>query len=238
METSENRVRINKYVAENFNVSRREADRLIEAGKVFLNGRKAILGDKISLNDKVDLKDKEKIKKNFAYYAYYKPRGLITNRQHKGEKDIATSVNIKGVFPIGRLDKDSEGLILLTNNGRITDRLLNPKYDHEKEYLVKTKTPIKEHQLRVMQRGMELEGDLETKPCKTKYIDENTFRITLSEGKKHQIRRMCDAFGIAIDTLKRIRVMNIKIGDLKPGQFRKITGEDLEELLYSLEYFK
>ena len=225
-------VRINKYLAENRSISRRAADKLIEAGKVFINGRKAVLGDKVDAQEKVEVR--QKLKTNFSYYAYYKPRGLITNRQTKDEKDVTSEVDIPGVFPIGRLDKDSEGLILLTDNGRITDRLLNPMYDNEKEYLVKTKTPIKEHQLRVMERGMELEGDIETKPCKTKYLSEFSFAIILSEGKKHQIRRMCDAFAIAIDSLKRVRFMNIKLGTLKSGQFRKIEGEELQTLLESV----
>jgi len=198
-------IRINKYVADKYSFSRRGVDKMIEAGKILINGKKAVLGDKVKPTDKVEIKEKEKIQKSFAYYAYNKPRGLITNRQHKGEKDVASSVNIKGVFPIGRLDKDSEGLILLTNNGRITDRLLNPKYDHDKEYTIRTATPIKQHQLRVMEGGMDLEGDISTKPCKTKYIDERNFSIILSEGKKHQIRRMCDAFGITMEELQKLR---------------------------------
>ncbi len=225
-------IRINKYLADKYSLSRRNADKVIESGKVFISGRKAVLGDKVKAEDKVEVKDK--IKKDFSYYAYYKPRGLITNKQKIGEKDVADAVNIKGVFPIGRLDKDSEGLILLTNNGRITDKLLNPEYDHDKEYMVKTRTSIKQHQLRVMERGMNLEGDISTKPCKTKYINERVFTITLSEGKKHQIRRMCDAFSLPIESLKRIRVMNIHLGNLKPGQFRKIEGEELKTFLESL----
>ena len=140
-ETKPAETRINKFLADKYNLTRRNADKRIEAGRVFINDRKAVLGDKVKPLDKVELR--EKIKNDFSYYAYYKPRGLITNKQKKGEKDVTDSVNIKGVFPIGRLDKDSEGLILLTNNGRITDRLLNPKYDHDKEYLVQTRTPIK-----------------------------------------------------------------------------------------------
>ncbi len=223
------KIRINKYLADKHSLSRRYIDRLIESGKIFVNGKRAILGDKVDDNDKVEIR--EGLKKNFLYFAYYKPRGLITVRQHKGENDVASTVGIKGIFPVGRLDKDSEGLLILTDNGRITDRLLNPIYDHEKEYLVKTRRPVKAHELKVMERGMELEGDLITKPAKTKFINDKTFTITLSEGKKHQIRRMCDAFGLPIDSLKRIRFMNILLGNLKPGQYRKIQGEELKELL-------
>jgi len=224
-------IRINKYLATQGVSTRRDADKMIEAGKVVINGRKAILGDKVKEGDKVEIT--KKFAHNFVYYAYNKPRGVITHSPQNGEKDIITSVGLKGVFPIGRLDKDSEGLILLTNDGRITDRLLNPKYDHDKEYIVNTRVPIKEYQLNAMEKGMELEG-ITTAPCKTKYIDEKTFSITLSEGQKHQIRRMCDALTLPIESLKRVRIMNIKLEKLKPNMYRKIEGEELKEFLKSL----
>lgn len=233
MENKAEGIRINKFLADTYNVSRRNADKLIEAGKVLKNGKKAVLGDKVRPTDKIEMR--AEMKKSFSYYAYNKPRGLITNKQKKNEKDVASEVGIRGVFPIGRLDKDSEGLIILSDNPKITDRLLNPKYDHDKEYLIKTKTPIKLHQLKVMERGMDLEGGLKTKPTKTKYIDEFNFSITLSEGKKHQIRRMCDAFAIVIESLKRVRILNIHLGNLKLGQYRKIEGEELKTFLKSLD---
>ena len=224
-------VRINKYLAGLGIATRRDADKLIQAGKVLINGRKAVLGDKVNKNDKVEIT--KKIKNNFVYYAYNKPRGVITHSPQKEEKDILASIDLKGVFPVGRLDKDSEGLIILTNDGRIVDRLLNPKYDHDKEYIVKTRIPIKDFQLKVMEKGMELEG-IKTKQCKTKSLGEKSFSITLSEGQKHQIRRMCDALSLPIESLKRVRVMNIKMGTLKPNSFRKIEGKELQELLNSL----
>ncbi len=224
-------IRINKYLATQGVSTRRDADKLIEAGKVTINGRRAILGDKVVEGDKVEVV--KKIKNNFVYYAYNKPRGVITHSPQKGEKDILTSVALKGVFPIGRLDKDSEGLIILTNDGRVTDRLLNPKYDHEKEYFVKTRTLVKDSHLKTMEKGMNLEG-ITTSPCKTKFIDDRGFYITISEGQKHQIRRMCDALTLPIDTLERIRVMNIKLGNLKSNAYRKIDGEELETFLKSL----
>jgi len=226
-------MRINKYLAEHHGVSRRKADELIERGKVLVNGARAHLGDQVSPTDRVTVA--EKLQKQFSYYAYYKPRGLITHKQHKGEKDIASEVKIPGVFPIGRLDKDSEGLILLTDNGRITDKLLNPKYEHEKEYVVSTRGAVKAHQLAVMARGMKLEGDLITKPAKTKMLGEKQFSITLSEGKKHEIRRMCDAFSLPIESLKRVRFMNIRLGSMKPGEIRKIEGKELQTLLSQSE---
>jgi pseudouridine synthase len=224
-------IRINKYLATQGVSTRRDADKMIEAGKVIINGRKAILGDKVKEGDKVEIT--KKLAHNFVYYAYNKPRGVITHSPQNGEKDIITSVGLKGVFPVGRLDKDSEGLILLTNDGRITDRLLNPKYDHDKEYIVNTRVPIKEYQLNAMEKGMELEG-ITTAPCKTKFIDEKTFSITLSEGQKHQIRRMCDALTLPIESLKRVRIMNIKLEKLKSNMYKKIEGEELKEFLKSL----
>jgi 23S rRNA pseudouridine2604 synthase len=224
-------IRINKYLATQGVSTRRDADKLIEAGKVTINGRRAILGDKVKEGDKVEIT--KKIKNNFVYYAYNKPRGVITHSPQMGEKDIVTSTGLAGVFPVGRLDKDSEGLIILTNDGRITDRLLNPKYDHEKEYIVKTRVPIKDSHLKVMERGMDLEG-ITTAPCKTKYIDEKVFSITISEGQKHQIRRMCDALTLPIESLKRVRVMNIKLGKLDSNMYRKIEGEELQTFLKSL----
>ncbi|MFA6797093.1 MAG: pseudouridine synthase [Candidatus Paceibacterota bacterium] len=224
-------IRINKYLADKGVCTRREADKIIESGKVFINDREAVLGDKVRETDKVEVKNKTKT--NYSYYAYNKPRGIITHSPQKGEKDISSSINLKGVFPVGRLDKDSEGLIILTNDGRITDRLLSPRYEHDKEYVVKTSKPIKQFQLSIMEGGMELEG-IETRPCKTKLLDDNSFSITLTEGQKHQIRRMCDNLSIKIESLKRVRVMNIRLGDLKSNQYKKIEGEELKNFLISL----
>ena len=226
----EEKVRINKYLAQKGISTRKGADKMISAGKILINGRRAILGDKVEPTDEVQVLGKAK--NDYVYYAYNKPIGITTDAQ-RGEKNILSSIKIKGVFPIGRLDKDSEGLIILTNDGRITDRLLSPKYDHEKEYIVKTNTPIKDFQIAVMARGMDLEG-ITTKPCKTKILSEKTFSIILGEGQKHQIRRMCDALSLSIDSLKRVRIMNIVIDDLKNNQVRKIEGEELKTFLTSL----
>ncbi len=231
LEDNIGKIRINKYLATQGVSTRRNADKLILAGKVLINGRKAVVGDKVVEGDKVEIS--KKIKNDYIYYAYYKPRGVITHSPQRGEKDISSSINLEGVFPIGRLDKDSEGLIILTNDGRITDRLLNPKYDHDKEYLVKTKTTIKPFHLSVMEKGMILEG-IQTKPCKTKFLTDTSFLITISEGQKHQIRRMCDALTLPIESLKRVRIMNIRLGKLNQNEFRKIDGDELKTFLKSL----
>ncbi len=138
-----------------------------------------------------------------------------------------------GFFPLGRLDKASHGLLILTNDGRITDSLLNPKYIHEKEYLVKTKEKLRSNFKQKMEAGVNIEGYV-TQKCKVKIVNENTFRVTLTEGKKHQIRRMCANLFQEVGDLKRERIMNIKLGNLKPKTTREIKGEELKEFLNSL----
>jgi len=229
-------MRINKYLALKNISTRRGADELIEKGQVFINGKKAVLGDKVQEEDSVEIKGKTSNKKP-VYYAYNKPIGIITHSPGEKEKDIKEDIvnkNIpKGVFPVGRLDKDSHGLIILTNDGRITDKLLNPKYIHEKEYVVKTSNKLRSSFKQKMEAGVNIEGYM-TQKCKVQILNENTFRIILSEGKKHQIRRMCSALFQEVSDLKRIRVMNIQLGKLKPGTLREIKGEELAIFLKAL----
>ena len=223
-------VRINKYLASKNYCTRREADELITAGKVKINGKKAALGDKVLESDKVEVLFRAK---KYRYFAYYKPRGIISHSPQQGEKEIANVSGIKDVFPVGRLDKDSSGLIILTDDGRITDKMLNPEFDHEKEYMVTTKEPLQENFARRMERGVFIEG-YTTKPCKVHMIAERKFSVIITEGKKHQIRRMCAALGYVVDTLERRRIMNITLGKLGLGQSRAITGVELSTLLRSL----
>lgn len=228
-------MRINRYLAINNYCSRREADVMIEKGAVTINGKKAKIGDKVNENDevKVNAKAVDAVKK-YVYYAYYKPRGIVTHSPKDGQKSIAqVTYTADDVFPIGRLDKNSRGLIILSNDGRITDKLLNPERDHEKEYVVTVNKPITNIFLKVMRQGVQLE-DFKTKPCQVEKKDEITFNIILTEGKKHQIRRMCTALGWEVADLKRVRIMNIKLGRLSNGQQRKIEGKELETLLKSL----
>ncbi|MFA6227058.1 MAG: pseudouridine synthase [Candidatus Paceibacterota bacterium] len=222
------KIRINKYLALHGIATRRDADKLISAGKVLINGYKAVLGDKISEEDKVEVLGRPS--KKLVYYAYNKPRDVITHSPQRGEKDVLTSSKLKGVFPIGRLDKDSEGLLILTNDGRITDRLLNPDHTHEKEYIVKTRVPIKQFHMNVMEGGMELDG-IKTKPCEAKLLSEDSFKIILTEGKKHQIRRMCDHLNLPIESLKRVRIMNIKVDGIKSNSYREMVGKELQDFL-------
>lgn len=235
-------VRINKYLALQKICARREADELIVQGKVKINGRKAVLGDKVNKNDKVVV---ENFKKKFIYLAFNKPRGVITHSPQEGEPAIKDVINFSAlggpasgwdtIFPLGRLDKDSSGLIILTNDGRITDRLLNPKYEHEKEYIVKIKGPVTDNFLKRMSGGIKLDDGYITKECEVQKISNNRFSIILTEGKKHQIRRMCDKLGQVIADLKRVRVMNIKLGSLQEGDYREIKGAELKDFLNLLE---
>ncbi|MEX2052395.1 MAG: pseudouridine synthase [Candidatus Paceibacterota bacterium] len=215
-------IRINKYLADKKISTRRGADELIQGKKVFINGKLAVLGSQVGENDKVEVRGVKEIK--YQYYAYNKPAGIETDSPKAGLPAQA------GLFPIGRLDKASHGLLILTNDGRITDSLLNPKYFHEKEYVVKTKEKLRGSFKKKMEAGVNIEG-YKTKPCKVKIINDNSFRVTLTEGKKHQIRRMCSALFQEVAELKRVRIMNIELGKLKPKQTRELKGEELSLFL-------
>ena len=209
-------MRINKYLALKKISTRRGADELVVNKKVFINGKLAVLGSKVNETDIVEVKGAKPV--GYKYFAYNKPIGIETNSP---QKDL---------FPLGRLDKNSHGLLILTNDGRITDQLLNPKYFHEKEYLVRTSNKLRSSFKKKMEAGVNIEGYM-TKPCKVKIMGENTFKVTLTEGKKHQIRRMCSALFQEIADLKRERIMNIKLGNLKEGGLREIKGEELATFL-------
>jgi len=225
-------MRINKYLALQKYCTRREADTLIEKGLVSINGRPAVLGDKVQEKDKVEVKWRQT---KYRYFAYYKPRGIITHSAQESEEEIKEILPIEGVFPVGRLDKDSYGLIILTDDGRITDPLLNPEYAHEKEYEVMTTEVLPNNFKAKMEKGIDIGGYV-TKPCKVQILGERKFSITLTEGKKHQIRRMCGFFGLATSHLKRTRIMNIQLAGLKSGESRPISGTELDTFLQSLGF--
>lgn len=226
-------MRINKYLAKQGVATRRGADELVAQGKVLINGRVAVLGDKVNKTDKVELRDKKSPKK-LLYYAYNKPVGVITHSPQMGEKDIKESVKknkeMEGVFPIGRLDKDSSGLIILTNDGRVTDRLLNPEYEHDKEYRVRTQDDLRESFKKAMEGGVNIEGYI-TAPCTVRKTGPRSFNITLTEGKKHQIRRMVSALHNQVVELERMRILNIRLENLASGRWRAIEGKELETFL-------
>jgi len=229
---SEYPMRINKYLAHKNYCTRREADALIAAGKVLVNGKTALVGSKINEKDHVEVRFRVK---KYRYFAYNKPRGVITHSPDEDERDIRQSIPLVGVFPVGRLDKDSNGLIILTDDGRITDKLLNPEYEHEKEYVVTTKEELPENLAVKFEKGVNIEG-YHTKPAAVKVLSPKKFTITLTEGKKHQIRRMCSAVGLVVGTLQRTRIMNIRLSGLQEGQHRPILGQELTTFLKSLGF--
>ena len=221
-------MRINKYLAHEGISTRRGADELIIRGKVLVNGRVAKLGDKVNKEDKVEMRGKTTTKK-LLYFAYNKPVGTITHSPQLGEKDIKKSVPMD-VFPIGRLDKDSSGLMILTNDGRITDRLLSPAREHDKEYRVRVKEPMRESFKKTMEAGVDIEGYF-TKPCIVRKTGPQSFDITLTEGKKHQIRRMVSAMHNTVVELERTRILNVRLDKLATGAWRAIEGDELATFL-------
>lgn len=230
-------MRINKYLAHTKHSTRVGADVLIKEGKVFINGHRAVLGDKVQATDTVEVKGGAKRSAAYVYFAYNKPRGVITHSAQNDEEDIQdvtkNALELKGTFPIGRLDKDSSGLIILTNDGRVTDRMLNPEHEHEKQYVVRTERPLRSSFKEAMEAGVDIEG-YHTQPCKVQVMGEKVFRITLTEGKKHQIRRMVVAMHNEVRDLERTGVMNIALSSLKAGAWRKIEGAELATFLKSL----
>lgn len=238
-------MRINKYIALHQSLTRREADKLVDKGLVKLNGKIAILGDKVQEKDNVSVETKEvqKLKHTYMYFAYNKPRGVLTHSPTGKDTDIKTAMLkessvsphvSKQLFPIGRLDKKSEGLIVLTNDGRLSDKLLNPEYIHEKEYIVTVNQKLPSFFQKSMEKGVNI-GDYVTKPCKVEILGAKTFSIILTEGKKHQIRRMCEAMRVEVSELKRIRIMNIHLGAILPNNARKIEGKPLNDFLKLLK---
>lgn len=221
-------IRINKYLAHCNYGTRRSVEKLIEAKKVFINDNLAVLGDIVKDGDNVVVKGAGKT--NFIYLAYNKPKGIVTHSPQGDDKSIQDEIGRTDVSPIGRLDKDSHGLIILTNDGRITDKLLNPEYDHDKEYLVKTKKPLKPSFVQKMEKGVNIEGYV-TKPAKVTQTDDNEFKITLTEGKRHQIRRMVTALGNEVKDLKRTRILSIRVKGLQKNKYREISGDELKEFL-------
>jgi len=216
-------MRINRYLAWQKHSTRRGGDELVQKKQVLINGRFAELGDKVNEKDVVEVL-KSKKPKSYLYFAYNKPAGETTDTPIFLNKDI---------FPLGRLDKDSHGLMLLTNDGRVTDRLLNPEYAHEKEYIVVIKEKLRPNFKQKMEAGVDIEG-YKTKKCKVEILNNFTFKIALTEGKKHQIRRMCVALRNEVKDLKRTRILNIELGNLPAGSHRAIGGEELNMFLKNL----
>lgn len=227
-------MRLNKYLAQCGVCSRRDADKLIQQGKVLVNGQVAGMGQQVEETDTVQVGKKVLQGKQAAkVLAFYKPVGVTcTERDPHAEKKIMDLVrSTERLTYAGRLDKDSEGLILLTNDGDLINAMMRGANRHEKEYIVKTDKEITPDFLKKMEEGIYLKDlEITTRECKTEMIGKYTFRIILTQGVSRQIRRMCEACGVKVKALKRIRVMNIELGDLKPGKWREIVGTELEQL--------
>lgn len=230
----ENKTRLNKFLAHAGVCSRRDADKLIEQGRVLVNGKLPVIGQTVSGADYITVNGKAvQENKKTVVLAYYKPIGVTcTERDPHAEKKLADMIH----YPVrvtyaGRLDKDSEGLLLLTNDGELIQGMMKGANRHEKEYIVKVNKEITPDFLQKMSQGLYLEElDIRTRECETEKIGKFTFRIVLTQGVNRQIRRMCEACGYKVSGLKRVRVMHVELGNLKPGEYRELSQEDIERL--------
>lgn len=227
----EESVRLNKFLSEAGVCSRREADRLIEAGKVTVDGKTARTGMKVLPSQKVKIGNKEiKNQNEMVLLVVNKPAGIVCTEEKKEKKNIIRFLDYPTrITYIGRLDKDSEGLLLMTNNGDIINKMMRAGNRHEKEYKVTVDKPVTDEFIKNMGKGVPI-LDTVTRPCKIRAIGKYKFNIILTQGLNRQIRRMCEYFGYKVTKLERIRVMNIKLGNLKTGEYRKATEEEIEKL--------
>ncbi len=229
-------IRINRYFTENGYMSRREADRAIESGKVKINGQIAKLGDRVNPGDRVMIHGKliQTGVKRPVILAYHKPVGIECTTDQNIKGNIVDAVGYtERVFNIGRLDKMSEGLILLTNIGDIVNKILRSKYDHEKEYVVYTNDAITDAQITKLRSGVRLEEGT-TLPCRITRVNARCIRMVLTEGKNRQIRRMVEDIGLQVNRLKRVRIMHITLGDLPRGKWRKLTQAETKQLMTAI----
>lgn len=227
----EKTTRINKFISESGFTSRREADRLIEAGRVAINGVAAEKGSKVLEGDLVTVDGQPlKKKEKHVYLAFNKPRGLETTTDESVKDNVISYISYpERIFPIGRLDKDSQGLLLFTDDGDIVNRILRSVNNHEKEYIVTVNQLITPDFLKGMAGGVPI-LDTVTKPCTVEQLSTRQFRIILTQGLNRQIRRMCEYFGYKVVSLRRIRIMNIKLGDLREGAIRHLSPLEMKEL--------
>ncbi|MCT6924378.1 MULTISPECIES: 23S rRNA pseudouridine(2604) synthase RluF [Bacillales] len=232
-------MRINKFLAETGTVSRRGADKWIEEGRITINGELATIGSQVQDGDIVCVDGKPVAKEEqLVYIALNKPVGITSTTEKHIKGNVVDFVNHPlRIFHIGRLDKDSEGLLLLTNDGDIVNEILRAEHHHEKEYVVQVDKPITDKFLQQMAAGVDI-LDTTTLPCRVEKISSNVFKIILEQGLNRQIRRMCSALGYSVKRLQRIRIMNIHLGNLKVGQWRDLTEQERKELFKHLNYKK
>ena len=225
-------VRINKFLADAGVCSRREADKYIESGKVLIDGVAAQMGSRVMQGQKVVFNGKELTKdEQLVLIALNKPQGIVCTTDSREPDNVIDFLKYgKRIYPIGRLDKDSEGLLLLTNDGDIVNKILRAGNHHEKEYIVKVNKMITKEFIKGMEGGVPI-LDTVTKPCKVTQIDKHTFKIILVQGLNRQIRRMCEYFGYRVMYLQRVRIMNIQLGHLKVGSYRKLNDGEINGLM-------
>lgn len=232
--SNDNSISLNKYISNSGFCSRREADEYIEWELVTINNKLAQKGSRVKDGDEVKI-DGRRIKSNKSKTSIYivlnKPRGVVCTTDSKEKNNIVNYINHKErLFPIGRLDKQSEGLIFLTNDGDIVNKILRAGNAHEKEYHVVVERPLRKDILEKMEKGVKI-LDTKTLPCKIEQIDEFAFKITLTQGLNRQIRRMCEHFGYTVRKLKRTRIMNVKAGKMKTGEWRYLTKEEMAQII-------
>lgn len=232
----EEKMRINKYLSQVGVCSRREADRLLEAGRITIDGITAGVGDQVHSGQNVCVDGKQVAQSQAkVLIAFHKPEGIVCTSSKKDANNIIDYIQFPTrIYPVGRLDKDSKGLILLTNDGELTDRILRGRNGHEKEYLVTVNKPLKEEVIQAMRQGVPI-LDTITRPCRIEVLDSRCFRIILTQGLNRQIRRMCEYFGYRVVSLKRVRIMNILLGNLPEGSWRHVSEKEWEQLENSLK---
>lgn len=230
-------MRLNKFISESGKASRRGADKLIEEGRVKINGRKAKIGDQVKPGDEVMVNGQRiRLARNNVYLALNKPVGITCTTEKNVKGNIVDLVNHPlRVFNIGRLDKDSDGLILLTNDGDIVNKILRAENNHEKEYIVSVDKPITPEFVEKMSKGVRILGT-KTLPCKVEQLSKYEFKIILTQGLNRQIRRMCEALGYEVYRLQRVRIMNIHLGNLPVGRWRDLTKKEKTRLFQDLNY--
>lgn len=232
-------VRINKFFTEQGFCSRRAADRMVGEGRVRINGRVAVLGDQLTNADVVTVDGRVvSHRPQPVYLAYHKPVGVTCTTEPHVAGNIVHAVGYpERIFPIGRLDKDSSGLILLTNDGDIVNRILRAEFGHEREYVVTVAHPYPLSFLKHLEQGVLVLRE-KTRPCRTQKVDATTFRITLTEGRNRQIRRMCSALGYRVVRLVRVRIMHIRLGELPTGKWRHLMPKERDALLAAVSLLK
>ncbi|MCI5821835.1 MAG: pseudouridine synthase [Lachnospiraceae bacterium] len=226
-------IRLNKFLSEAGVCSRREADRQIENGQVRINGKIATMGQRVFPTDVVEYKEKEIFTKpKPVLLLFNKPKGIVCTAEKREKNNIVDYIHYPTrLYPVGRLDKDSRGLILMTNQGDLVNKIMRGRYGHEKEYIVRVEKPVTSDFIEEMKKGVYLsELKVTTRPCQVEKLSKFTFRIILTQGLNRQIRRMCQEFGYHVRDLQRVRIMNLLVDGIKEGEYREIQPEEYEKL--------